>query len=116
MQTQRTKITAPVYCVLSVNNMDLTKCVVIGDGGVGKTSLLISFTTHEFPEEYVPTVFDNFHADLTLGGKVYHLGLFDTAGQEEYDRLRPLAYPKTNVFLVCFCVVSLPSYKHVRDR
>ena len=96
--------------------MNTTKCVVVGDGGVGKTSLLISFTTNQFPEEYVPTIFDNFHMDLTVSGKVHHLGLFDTAGQEEYDRLRPLAYPKTHVFLICFCTVSMPSYKNVREK
>ena len=96
--------------------MNTTKCVVVGDGGVGKTSLLISFTTNTFPEEYVPTIFDNFHMDITLDGQIYHLGLFDTAGQEEYDRLRPLAYPKTEVFLVCFCTVSMPSFKNVREK
>ena len=96
--------------------MNTTKCVVVGDGGVGKTSLLISFTTNQFPEEYVPTIFDNFHAEISLDGQVHHLGLFDTAGQEEYDRLRPLAYPKTEVFLVCFCVVSMASFKNVREK
>jgi len=92
------------------------KCVVVGDGGVGKTSLLATFATGSFPEEYVPTVFDNYVAGLTVGGAQYELGLFDTAGQEDYDRLRPLAYPRTDVFLVCFCVASMKSYRSVRDK
>ena len=46
----------------------------------------------------------------------YMLGLFDTAGQEDYDRLRPLAYPQTDVFLVCFSVISPDSFENVREK
>merc|ERR1719342_87048 len=48
--------------------------------------------------------------------RTYQVGLFDTAGQEEFDRLRPLAYPLTNVFLVCFCVTSPASFNNVKDK
>jgi cell division control protein 42 len=44
------------------------------------------------------------------------LGLFDTAGQEDYDRLRPLSYPQTDVFLVCFSVTSPASFENVREK
>uniref|UniRef100_A0A8C5ZH50 Uncharacterized protein n=1 Tax=Marmota marmota marmota TaxID=9994 RepID=A0A8C5ZH50_MARMA len=80
--------------------MQTIKCVVVGNSAVGKTRLLISYTTNKFPSEYVPTVFDNYAVTVMIGGELYTLGLFDTAGQEDYDRLRLLSYPQTDVFLL----------------
>lgn len=53
---------------------------------------------------------------LRIGDEPYTLGLFDTAGQEDYDRLRPLSYPQTDVFLVCFSVTSPASFENVREK
>eukprot|EP01087_Luapelamoeba_hula_P023689 TRINITY_DN876_c0_g1_i2.p1 TRINITY_DN876_c0_g1~~TRINITY_DN876_c0_g1_i2.p1 ORF type:complete len:207 (-),score=30.50 TRINITY_DN876_c0_g1_i2:66-686(-) len=92
------------------------KCVVVGDGAVGKTCLLATYSRDEFPSEYVPTVFDNYETAVMIDSVCYNLNLWDTAGQEEYDKLRHLSYPETDVFLVCYSVVDPDSFANVSAR
>eukprot|EP01097_Dermamoeba_algensis_P002036 TRINITY_DN1811_c0_g1_i1.p1 TRINITY_DN1811_c0_g1~~TRINITY_DN1811_c0_g1_i1.p1 ORF type:complete len:264 (-),score=54.11 TRINITY_DN1811_c0_g1_i1:61-852(-) len=92
------------------------KLVVVGDGAVGKTSLLISFATGKFPTEYVPTVFENYTTPMDFQGETILLHLWDTAGQEDYDRLRPLSYPGTDIILLCFSTISKASYNSIQEK
>ncbi|KIY66392.1 hypothetical protein CYLTODRAFT_437455 [Cylindrobasidium torrendii FP15055 ss-10] len=92
------------------------KLVVVGDGGCGKTCLLIVYAENRFPEAYIPTVFENYVTQIQFEGKEVELALWDTAGQEEYDRLRPLSYPESNVILIVFSVDFPTSLDNVHDK
>jgi len=92
------------------------KLVVVGDGAVGKTSLLIRYGTGNFPTDYLPTVFENYTAQMKRTDDLILLHLWDTAGQEDYDRLRPLSYPGADVVLLCFSTISQASYDAIREK
>ena len=92
------------------------KLVIVGDGACGKTCLLFVFSRDEFPETHVPTVFDTYVADMEVDGKMIELALWDTAGQEDYDRLRPLSYPDTHVVLMCFSVDNPDSFENIPEK
>ena len=94
------------------NEMEI-KLVVVGDGAVGKTCMLYRYSKDEFPTDYIPTVFDTYSVDLVVDMKSVRLNLWDTAGQEDYERLRPLSYPGTDVFLLCFSLVNKTSLSNV---
>lgn len=74
------------------------------------------FTLGHFPKEYVPTVFENYVSDCRVDGKAVQLALWDTAGQEEYERLRPLSYSKCHVILIGFAVDSPDSLENVASK
>ncbi|KAJ3160290.1 GTP-binding protein Rho1 [Irineochytrium annulatum] len=92
------------------------KLVMVGDGTCGKTALLMVHSGLDFPEAYVPTIFENFVSQTLIGGKVVELSLWDTAGQEEYDRLRPLSYPGSDVVLIGYDMSQPPSFWNVREK
>ncbi|OXU25601.1 hypothetical protein TSAR_013694 [Trichomalopsis sarcophagae] len=92
------------------------KVVLVGDGAVGKTSLIVSYSTNGFPPEYEPTAFDNYNVVVNVDGQPINIQLCDTAGQDDFDPLRSLCYPETDVFLICYSIVSPASYHSVATK
>ncbi|KAF8434944.1 small GTPase superfamily [Terfezia claveryi] len=87
-----------------------------GDGACGKTSLLNVFTRGYFPQVYEPTVFENYVHDIYVDNTHIELSLWDTAGQEEFDRLRSLSYSDTHTIMLCFSVDSRDSLENVESK
>ncbi|RUS86551.1 hypothetical protein EGW08_005690 [Elysia chlorotica] len=111
-------VSAPASARGSRAAVNQYKCVVVGDGGVGKTSMLLRFVQGDFSSDYQPTHFDSFTVSMALGDEWMPctMTLVDTAGQETYDRLRTLTYYDADVFIVCYSVAIPDSFVNVRAR
>lgn len=92
------------------------KCVLVGDSGVGKSNVAARMSSRNFKEEYQPTLFDNYAATVFIEERPFHFSLFDTAGKEDYDRLRVISYMNCDVFLVCFAIDDPESLKSVETN
>ncbi|PBP24428.1 rho3 protein [Diplocarpon rosae] len=127
-------------CGLGGNKTTQRKLVLLGDGACGKTSLLNVFTRGYFPTVYEPTVFENYvhgntltppfqllsahgrsgapanKPDIFVDNVHIELSLWDTAGQEEFDRLRSLSYDDTHAIMLCFSVDSKDSLENVESK
>ncbi|KAJ5076524.1 hypothetical protein M0811_06104 [Anaeramoeba ignava] len=92
------------------------KIVGIGDGAIGKTCFYITVVNKKFPDIYIPTVFDNYRYDFNISGKNITLEFWDPTGGEDFDRIRRLYYPETNVFLLFFSITAPYSYENIRQK
>jgi len=104
------------------------KLIIVGDGYVGKTSLLVTYATNNFPAIYSPTIFENYNKRVRIDAKPVSnhkskkqstrdvdLMLFDTAGQEGWETLRKSSYSNVDVVIVCFSIMSPHSFNNVTD-
>lgn len=97
--------------------MQSGKIVVVGDGACGKTCMLEVFKSNKFPEEYVPTVVDNFVKEVKFDqNKSISLALWDTAGQEDYDTIRPLSYRETDLVLLCYTIDNRRNLENISTK
>jgi len=90
------------------------KCVVVGDENVGKSSLIVTYTTKCFPDTTdVFTVFENTSVHIPFGDSIVNLQIWDAAPQDAFSKLRAVSYSECNVFLLCFSIVSPPTFENV---
>ncbi|MBW0525902.1 hypothetical protein O181_065617 [Austropuccinia psidii MF-1] len=92
------------------------KVVVLGDGACGKTSLLHVYARGHFPQVYEPTVFENHIIETLVGDQIVELAFWDTAGQEDFDRIRSLSYADTHVIMLCFSVDQPTSLENTENK
>ena len=96
--------------------MKKLKLVLVGDVCVGKTALCVAYMENRLLADELPTVFDDHKKKVKVAGEKYHLNVFDTSGNEDYDPLRLQSYPETNVFVVVFSVVEPASYENIKEK
>ncbi|KAG8185869.1 hypothetical protein JTE90_004411 [Oedothorax gibbosus] len=116
MTPERERGTSNNLAPAAKENLCRVKCVLVGDGAVGKTSLIIGYTTNGYPKEYMPTAYDKYSVIVNVNNKPIRLQICDTAGQDDFDALRPLCYPRTDVYLLCFSVVYPTSFHNAREK
>ena len=92
------------------------RIVVIGDGTVGKTCVLCKYRSGDFSQKYIPTIVENYTKQADYKGKKIQLSLWDTAGQEEYEKIRSLSYPGTHCFLIMFDVTQPSSFENAISK
>ena len=101
---------------LEESSIQTIRVTAVGDESSDKTPTLLVFKGDPYPEDYEPTIFENYHGMHIYQGKQFNIHLWDTAGQEEYDRLRPMSYAKTDVILILFALNDPNSLKNVTDK
>uniref|UniRef100_A0A8C5NHU2 Rho-related GTP-binding protein RhoH n=1 Tax=Gouania willdenowi TaxID=441366 RepID=A0A8C5NHU2_GOUWI len=94
----------------------LTTCVLVGDSAVGKTALLVRFTSETFPDSYKPTVFENTGVEVNMDGIQISLGLWDTAGNDNFRQIRPRSYQQADVVLICYSVANPNSLANAQEK
>ncbi|KAL4238159.1 hypothetical protein ACF0H5_002870 [Mactra antiquata] len=94
---------------------NIVRCSIVGDGLVGKTSLVKKFVHNKYTDSYVATVFDNFAGHVAVAGDKYTVSVFDTAGQRDYEGLRVFTYAQSDVVIVCYSAVDRDSYDNITE-
>ncbi|CAD8164872.1 unnamed protein product [Paramecium octaurelia] len=99
---------------MSEKNPISIKLIVLGDANVGKVDILLSLVIQkdQISQDFIPKVFENYTITTVVDGKKINLSLWDTAGQETYNRLRILSYGQADVFLIVFSIIDEQSFQN----
>lgn len=115
--TMRSTSRAPSFSISGgIRRFAKIKCVLLGDGGAGKTSIIHYFIHKRKLESYIPTIFDNRSIDVMHKNTQITINFWDTAGQDGYDKLRPLSYADAHVAILVFSVTSQTTLNNALDK
>ena len=92
------------------------KLVIVGESSVGKSCLILSYSMHSFEEDHIPTVVETYKTRIKVDDKEITLYIWDTAGHEEYTKLRLLSYPRTDVFIICYSIIDPKTFDLIPDK
>ena len=97
--------------------MEVTKLICVGDCQSGKTSLMLSYQDNMFTFVYhLPNLWDGLRIIVSLSGIPADLFILDTVAHSDYDRLRPLAYPHTEIFFITFSSICPASLENAQSK
>ena len=94
----------------------LKNCVFLGNNGIGKTSLIMTFHQHSFPanENLIPNVFERFNTNIMVNGKEIPVQIIDSDDEEIESNRKAVA--QAHVAVICFSLISPKSYEDVETR
>ncbi|KAJ3425240.1 rho-related protein racd-related [Anaeramoeba flamelloides] len=92
------------------------KLVFVGSSKVGKTSCMITYFNNSFPFDYLPTVFENETYPTFINKQKFQVSPWDTSGHEDYDRLRPISYCETSVFLLLYDISNRQTFNAIEEK
>jgi small GTP-binding protein len=95
--------------------MSLQKIVILGEGGVGKSALVIQFTQNHFVRDYDPTIENSYRKQITIDDEVCMLDILDTAGQEEYSVMRDQYIRTGGGFLIVYSIANRDTFEAMED-
>lgn len=91
--------------------------VVVGDYGVGKTSLLYAMVGKPVPQDHVPTLMESHMVVVEVGdGKKIEFVVWDTPGSDDHQQLTEMGLAKKDIVVLCFSLVDDKSYQRVKSK
>jgi small GTP-binding protein len=96
------------------------KVTIIGDGAVGKTSLIKKFTKGTFERDYIKTIGAQFSRfDTEINDDIINLIFWDIAGQDDFNFLKPIFYKESKATIIVYSLeendLGRDSFNHIRD-
>ncbi|KAM9983557.1 hypothetical protein ACTFIY_000269 [Dictyostelium cf. discoideum] len=107
-------MSAFVYNDSNNNNNSMRLCIM-GDGGVGKTSITIQFISNHFVNCFDPTIEDLYRKQCVIDDQVYMLDILDTAGQDELSAIRNHWIKSCEGFILVYSITSRSSFDQIQS-